>query len=170
MDSLFSFPVGLFHPLQHAGLSRRTRVAHDPDGARFHASHNRTVPISAAIGLGGSLESLVAQLTVVESEIKTLKPVNLTAETDIVRRFALENVVGLRRSLRSEDIPAARTTLQRYIKKLVLTPSLKEGSIGVRGFGNMNLLPIGAKGVMELVARDGIEPPTPAFSGLRSTD
>src|SRR2546427_11785961 len=27
MESLFSFPVGLFHPLQHAGLSRRT-----PDG------------------------------------------------------------------------------------------------------------------------------------------
>src|SRR5436305_9991285 len=24
MDSLFSFPVGLFHPLQHAGLARRT--------------------------------------------------------------------------------------------------------------------------------------------------
>ena len=26
MDSLLSFPVGLFHPLQHAGLSRRTLV------------------------------------------------------------------------------------------------------------------------------------------------
>src|SRR5262245_59692155 len=26
MDSLFSFPVGLFRPLQHAGLSRRTPV------------------------------------------------------------------------------------------------------------------------------------------------
>jgi hypothetical protein len=25
-------------------------------------------------------------------------------------------------------------------------------------------------GVMLVVARDGIEPPTPAFSGLRSTD
>src|SRR5690349_577411 len=24
MDSLFSFPVGLFHPPQHAGLSRRS--------------------------------------------------------------------------------------------------------------------------------------------------
>ena len=24
MDSLLSFPVGLFHPLQHAGLSQRT--------------------------------------------------------------------------------------------------------------------------------------------------
>src|SRR5215471_13875905 len=26
MDSLLSFPVGLFHPLQHAGLSRRTPI------------------------------------------------------------------------------------------------------------------------------------------------
>jgi hypothetical protein len=25
MDSLLSFPVGLFHPLQHTGLSGRTR-------------------------------------------------------------------------------------------------------------------------------------------------
>jgi len=30
MDSLLSFPVGLFHPLQHAGLSRRS-----PDGRPF---------------------------------------------------------------------------------------------------------------------------------------
>jgi len=27
MDSLLSFPVGLFHPLQHAGLSRRSPSA-----------------------------------------------------------------------------------------------------------------------------------------------
>jgi hypothetical protein len=32
MDSLFSFPVGLFHPLQHAGLSRRS-----PDTAVIQA-------------------------------------------------------------------------------------------------------------------------------------
>jgi hypothetical protein len=30
MDSLLSFPVGLFHPLQHAGLSRRTRFTDLP--------------------------------------------------------------------------------------------------------------------------------------------
>src|SRR5205807_2989207 len=30
MESLFSFPVGLFHPLQHAGLSRRTPVCRPP--------------------------------------------------------------------------------------------------------------------------------------------
>src|SRR5215467_5290446 len=28
MDSLLSFPVGLFHPLQHAGLSRRSPSCH----------------------------------------------------------------------------------------------------------------------------------------------
>src|SRR6267378_977490 len=37
MDSLLSFPVGLFHPLQHAGLSRRSPVCrqyvHDVVGA-----------------------------------------------------------------------------------------------------------------------------------------
>jgi hypothetical protein len=41
MDSLFSFPVGLFHPLQHAGLPRRTRVARDPDEAAESASASR---------------------------------------------------------------------------------------------------------------------------------
>src|SRR5438445_1117840 len=30
MESLFSFPVGLFHPLQHAGLSRRTPDSRPP--------------------------------------------------------------------------------------------------------------------------------------------
>jgi len=30
MDSLLSFLVGLFHPLQHAGLSRRTPVCRLP--------------------------------------------------------------------------------------------------------------------------------------------
>ncbi len=35
MDSLFSFPVGLFHPLQHAGLSRRTRSSDYPTTESF---------------------------------------------------------------------------------------------------------------------------------------
>jgi hypothetical protein len=30
MDSLFSFPVGLFHPLQHAGLARRSSSGRAP--------------------------------------------------------------------------------------------------------------------------------------------
>ena len=35
MDSLLSFPVGLFHPLQHAGLSRRTRYTDYASTERF---------------------------------------------------------------------------------------------------------------------------------------
>jgi len=34
MDSLLSFPVGLFHPLQHAGLSRRSPSRRRKDGKR----------------------------------------------------------------------------------------------------------------------------------------
>src|SRR5262249_33131788 len=41
MDSLLSFPVGLFHPLQHAGLSRRT-----PD--RRPTVQNKLLPLSTA--------------------------------------------------------------------------------------------------------------------------
>jgi hypothetical protein len=41
MDSLFSFPVGLFHPLQHAGLSRRTT-----SGGQSARNPLSTLPIS----------------------------------------------------------------------------------------------------------------------------
>jgi len=34
MDSLFSFPVGLFHPLQHAGYPGALRVARHPPQSR----------------------------------------------------------------------------------------------------------------------------------------
>jgi hypothetical protein len=132
--------------------------------------------ISVAIGHGGNLETLLDHLTGLESEIAVLsrqieayKPLNLTVTTENARRFAFENVLNLRGTLRSEDIPAARTTLQRHIGKLVLTPTLKEGQQVFEVSGNINLMPTTAKGVMEMVARDGIEPPTPAFSGLRST-
>ena len=132
--------------------------------------------ISAAIGHGGDLESLLDNLKGLESGIATLsrqiegyKPVDLAATTESVRRFAFENVLNLRGTLRNEDIPAARTTLQRNIGQLVLTPTLKEGQCVFEVQGKIDLMPANGKGVMEMVARDGIEPPTPAFSGLRST-
>ncbi len=42
MESLFPFPVGFLHPLQHAGLSRRT-----PHG-RPTVQNGRTSPAPAA--------------------------------------------------------------------------------------------------------------------------
>jgi hypothetical protein len=41
MESLFSFPVGLFHPLQHAGLSRRTPACRRP--CKSLSRENRTL-------------------------------------------------------------------------------------------------------------------------------
>ncbi len=131
--------------------------------------------ISAAIAQGGKLETLLDHMNGLESEIAALsrqieayRPLDFTVTTETVRRFAFENVLSLRDSLKSEDIPAA--TLQRHIEKLVLTPTLKEGHTVFEVTGNINLIPTTGKDVMELVARDGLEPPTPAFSGLRSTN
>jgi len=47
----------------------------------------------------------------------------------------------------------------------VLTPTVQDGRKLYRVSGNVNLLPDVESGML-LVARDGIEPPTPAFSGL----
>src|SRR5262247_3518411 len=44
MDSLFSFPVGLFHPLRHAGLSRRSTSNRETvDGKHVSRKRNSLV-------------------------------------------------------------------------------------------------------------------------------
>src|SRR5690348_15040357 len=50
MDSLLSFPVGLFHPLQHAGLSRRS------PGCRQPARNPSNVNYSLRKAFIGSME------------------------------------------------------------------------------------------------------------------
>src|SRR5229473_1856501 len=47
MDSLLSFPVGLFHPLQHAGLSRRSPDCRQTGSylvSQFGSQTNSTAP------------------------------------------------------------------------------------------------------------------------------
>jgi len=60
--SRFSFPVGLFHPLQHAGLSRRSNTTrHVFPYPRFHASSPAVQPaVSGAVK--GAAQSLGARL------------------------------------------------------------------------------------------------------------
>src|SRR5207245_685439 len=48
MESLFSFPVGLFHPLQHAGLSRRTPSGRQSRSGCPVDEHKRVTPSSMA--------------------------------------------------------------------------------------------------------------------------
>jgi len=46
MDSLLSFPVGLFHPLPLAGLSRRS-PSRRPSGSYPRATPNTSSPLKA---------------------------------------------------------------------------------------------------------------------------
>ena len=61
-----------------------------------------------------------------------------------------------------------RRSTGQHVKELVLTPGKRDGEEVYEVSGEWELLPE-KKCVILLVARDGIEPPTPAFSGLRST-
>jgi site-specific DNA recombinase len=133
--------------------------------------------ICDAIAQGNSPESLIAYLKELESEIAqisqrltTKKPVEARLAPVNMRQFALEKVLHLRDMLHSDNIPAARLVLQKHIGRLIMTPTLKEGKPVYEVSGKVDLAPMGGKGVMEMVAREGLEPPTPAFSGLRSTN
>ena len=63
----------------------------------------------------------------------------------------------------------AKEALAKHIGKLVLTPVQRDGRPVYKVSGNVSVQPDSEKCRMLVVARDGIEPPTPAFSGLRST-
>ena len=58
----------------------------------------------------------------------------------------------------------AKAALQTHMGQLILTPKgTQKGPVfGVSGAIDL----LGSKDVMLVVARDGIEPPTPAFPGL----
>jgi hypothetical protein len=62
----------------------------------------------------------------------------------------------------------AKEALATHIGKLVLTPGTSDGCPVYKVTGNLTF-PAPEKCRMLKVARDGIEPPPPAFSGL-STD
>src|SRR6266849_532169 len=57
MDSLLSFPVGLSHPLQHAGLSRRSPVCRQSGSYRVAA---RMVVPSAVTSTGSALNGQIS--------------------------------------------------------------------------------------------------------------
>lgn len=88
---------------------------------------------------------------------------------DQVRQHVTKNFMSLRSLLTGEDVLAARSALQKHIQQLVLTPITRDGRMVYRVSGKVDLA--GTDGsVMQVVARDGLEPPTPAFSGPRSTN
>jgi hypothetical protein len=92
-----------------------------------------------------------------------------------MREHVTKEPLGFKESLlgpgSEADMARAKTALSKHIGKLVLTPAIRDGRQVYKVTGNITVPPDGGaeKCRKQLVARDGIEPPTPAFSGLRST-
>jgi hypothetical protein len=76
--------------------------------------------------------------------------------------------VGFLPQLAQSDPERAKAALAKHLPSIVLTPSKRETGPVFEVFGSWEIAPM--DDAMLMVARDGIEPPTPAFSGLRSTD
>jgi site-specific DNA recombinase len=129
--------------------------------------------VADAIAASGHSAALLSKLAEVEANIGNLdrrmeehKPLNVSSTVDEMRDFVYRNVLNLR-GLLHEDASKSKDALARHIGQLVLKPRQTPTGPMYEVSGVLNLL---AKDVMPVVARDGIEPPTPAFSGLRSTN
>jgi site-specific DNA recombinase len=118
--------------------------------------------LAEAISAVGHSKTLLSELSQVENrldgvnqQIDSFTPMQLETTAQEIRDFVLKNLLQLRNLLRG-DPAIARAALVKHIKQLVLMPN--EGPLG----------PVfqvsGEVDVMQVVARDGIEPP-PAFSG-----
>ncbi len=134
--------------------------------------------LTQSIELGGDIPRLVQRLREVEEEMARLdrtlasqrgvKP-RVTAE-QVRSRRVVNTLMQLRDMLDEQEVVVARVALRKHEGKLTLTPTVRDGGRVFEVSGNFGPTGDQPDGAMRLVARDRIELPTPAFSGLRSTD
>jgi site-specific DNA recombinase len=156
--------------------SLRAASEHDALRVQRETLKGKAKNIAEAIAAMGHSPTLLAQLSSVEREIGLLdsrlsatnKPLQFAANIEEMREFVAKKAMGLTAVLRS-DVTTARRVLANHVQKLVLTPKEAPDGDVLEVSGDVDLFG-GDDRVMQVVARDGIEPPTPAFSGLRSTN
>jgi site-specific DNA recombinase len=153
-------------------IQRQTTGLEDLRRERRHLQANAK-RLTDAIAAAGHSAALLAKLAEVEASIGDLdrrmeeyKPMDVSATMEEIRDFVYHNVLNLR-GLLHQDPSKSKDALARHIGQLVLKPKQTPTGPMYEVSGGLNLL---AQDVMPVVARDGIEPPTPAFSGLRSTN
>jgi len=113
------------------------------------------------------LATIEAQIANVERQMTRAKPNDVSAIFSEVRQFVHTSVLQLGELLRG-DPTTLKAVLARHIGQLTLKPKqTPQGSV-YEVSGGMDLLPH-SNDVMQVVARDGVEPPTPAFSGSKLT-
>jgi hypothetical protein len=134
---------------------------------RINAKH-----LTDAIAGAGHSPTLLSKLGEVEAHIARLdrhvdswKPMDIAATVREMRDFVSPSLINLR-GLLHEDASRSKAAFSRHLGQLVLKPKQTPAGPLYEVSGGLSLL---AQDVMPVVARDGIEPPTPAFSGLRST-
>ena len=136
----------------------------------------KEVPTPAAAFTLNTMKQEQLAITNRELEILQLIAEGLSNREIAERLFVSENTVKTHSSrlfdklgsLLRTVVDKARIELAQHISELVLTPKQTEAGPVYEVTGDWKLLPE-KKCVIWLVARDGIEPPTPAFSGPRST-
>ena len=124
-----------------------------------------------AIEAGGEIPALARRLRELEDEAGRLdralvgaRPLRLDVSEDEIREQVTKTLLSLRQALSDEDLIRAKTAIMKHVGRLVLTPVVRDGRQVYRVSGSVGV-PVEKSGML-LVARDGIEPPTPAFSGL----
>jgi site-specific DNA recombinase len=170
--ALWRFDEALQGRLEEMQRHSTERSAWEEERGKLQAQVKRLVEAIADAGHSPSLLSHLAtievKLTHVNQRIEAHKTLPRSATTEEMRSFVLEHVMGLRGMLRG-DVSRARTALMKHVRQLVLTPQDTPTGPLYAVTGAVDV-PLSKECVMPVVARDGIEPPTPAFSGLRSTN
>jgi site-specific DNA recombinase len=129
--------------------------------------------LTDAIAAAGHSPALLSKLGDVEARtaevdrrLEACKPNDFTATAGEIRNFVYRNLMHLQGLFQNADASTAKMAFSRHIGQLVLKPHQTASGPVYEVSGGVELL--AGKEVMVVVARDGIEPPTPAFSGLRS--
>ena len=141
------------------------------DRRELQAQTQRVIDAIAAAGHSPALLSkpgdLEARIAEADRRMEACKPIDITTTTAEIGKFVHRNLMDLQGLLRNADPSRSKTAFLRHIGQLVLTPKQTPYGPVYEVSGRADLQ--AGEDVMVMVARDGIEPPTPAFSGLRST-
>ncbi len=121
--------------------------------------------LTEAISLGGTLRPLVQRLQEIEQEAAEIeravalqRPRNVELKPGQVRDAVVKTMMNLRSALGEGDVTLAKNALMKHVGRLVLTPALIEGKKLLRVTGGVQVP--GPNDVMQVVARDGLGPPT----------
>jgi hypothetical protein len=179
----YAGPLGTPYVASAAGPPRLTALGvalADLAGLGFLAWEwvREAAKLIEAIETAGDIASLTNRLRNLEGEIKRIqqaienhRPVKVDDALNGVRERITKELLGFKESLAAgsdADMTRAKTALAKHIGKLGLTPARRGGRPVYKVTGSVTIPPDGEpeKCRKQLVARDGIEPPTPAFSEL----